>query len=197
MEIVYQDEMFTVKNSSNEFLESKINNFPDNLKKVDPFGGKIYHTTIEEFYAYRDKFNAVLNALKPESDEAFHITCLYYRPIESSTCSIDIRYKYSGEELGIMLLSNYKRKKDDAIKQIEDFISKNDELDYKQEEERNNLIYKYNLLQQYKDKMQSNVLIAQERFAKKLHEMFEFVKDLSFSEQIEYIEKHKNDDKRV
>jgi nicotinic acid phosphoribosyltransferase len=97
----------------------------------------------------------------------------------------------------MMLLSSYKNKKDDAIKQIEEFISKNDELNWKQEEERNNLIYKYNLLQQYKDKMQSNVLIAQERFAKKLHEMFEFVKDLSFSEQMEYIEKHKNDDKRV
>jgi len=185
MEIIYQDEMFTVTKPSMNYFESKINNFPDNLKKVDPFAGEIYHTTIEEFYAYRDKFNTVLNTLKPLTDEAFNITCLYYKPIESSTCSIDVRYKYSGEELAMMLLSSYKSKKDDAIKQIEEFISKNDELNYRQEEERNNLIYKYNLLQQYKDKMQSNVLIAQEKFA------------ISLDEALEYFKKHNNDNKRV
>ena len=185
MEIIYQDEMFTVTNPSRNYLESKINNYPDNLKKVDPFAGGIYHTTIEEFYAYRDKFNAVLNSLKPETDEAFHITCLYYKPIESSTCPIDVRYKYSGSDMAVMFLLGYKTRKDDAIKQIEEFISKNDELNYRQEEERNNLIYKYNLLQQYKDKMQSNVLIAQERFA------------TSLDEALEYFKKHNNDNKRV
>jgi hypothetical protein len=87
--------------------------------------------------------------------------------------------------MAVMLLLGYKTKKDEAIKQIEEFISKNDELNYKQEEERNNLIYKYNLLEQYKDKMQSNLLIAQDKFAKKL------------DETLEYFKKHHNDNKRV
>lgn len=185
MEIIYQDEMFTVTNPSMNYFESKINNYPDTLKKVDAFGSGIYHTTIEEFYAYRDRFNAILNSLKSETDEAFHITCLYHRPIESSTCPVDVRYKYTSDEMAVMLLLGYKTKKDEAIKQIEEFISKNDELNYKQEEERNNLIYKYNLLEQYKDKMQSNLLIAQEKFAKKLDDV------------LEYFKKHNNDNGTV
>lgn len=184
MEIIYQDEMFTVTKSG-EYFESEINNYPKNLKEINVFGSGIYHTTLEEFYAYRDKFNAILNTLKPETEEAFHITCLYHKPIESSTCPIDVRYKYSGEEMATMFLLGYKTQKDEAIKQIEKFIKKNDELNYKEEEERNKLIYKYNLLEVYKDNMQSNLLKAQNAFAAKL----DAVRD--------YIEKCKNENRPI
>lgn len=197
MEIIYQDEMFTVTKPSIEYFESKITNYPENLKKINLFGSGIYHKTMEEFYAYRDKFNIILNSFKSETDEAFYIACFYHIQIESSTCSIDIRYKYSGEELATMLLSSYKSKKDEAIKQIEEFITKNDELNWKQEEERDNLIYKYNLLDKYKDKMQYNWKIAQEKFAKKLDETLEYVKTLSFKEQMKHLKNQINDDKRV
>jgi hypothetical protein len=73
MEIIYQDEMFTVTNPSMNYLESKINNYPDNLKKVDPFAGEIYHTTIEEFYAYRDKFNAELIIYAENEEDSIKI----------------------------------------------------------------------------------------------------------------------------
>ena len=184
MEIIYQDEMFTVTKSG-EYFESEINNYPKNLKEINVFGSGMYHTTLEEFYAYRDKFNAILNTLKPETEEAFHITCLYYKPIESSTCPIDVRYKYSGEEMATMFLLGYKTQKDEAIKQIEKFIKRNDELNYKEEEERNKLIYKYNLLEEYKDKMQSNLLKAQNAFAAKL----DAVRD--------YLEKCKNENRPI
>lgn len=185
MEIIYQDEMFTVTKPSMEYFESKINNYPKNLKKVNVFGSGLYHSTIEEFYAYRDKFNIILNLFKSETDEAFHIACLYHKQIDSSTCSIDIRYKYSAEEIASMLLSSYKANKDIAIKQIEEFISKNSELNWKREEERDNLIYKYNLLEEYKDKMQYNWKIAQDRL------------EISIDKTLEYFKKHNNDNNRV
>lgn len=185
MEIIYQDEMFTVTKPSMNYFESKINSYPKILKEVNAFGGEIYHTTLEEFYAYRDKFNAVFNSLKPETEEAFHITCLYHKQIESSTCPIDVRYKYSGEEMATMFFLGYKTQKDDAIKQIDSFVANNDELNYKQEEERNKLIYKYNLLEEYKDKMQSNLLKAQKAF------------EGSLDEVLDWFKKHNNDNRPI
>lgn len=184
MEIISQDELFTVKKPTN-FIESKITNYPDILKKIDLFGGEIYHDTLEDFHSYRKRFEEFLIALKPITDEAFHITCLYYKVIEMSSSPFDIRNKHSAETLSKSLYASYMFKKTEAIKQIEEFIKNNDNLNYKEEEERDNLIYKYNLLEEYKDKMQSNLKIRQDKLAHSLDELLIILKKLD------------NDDTRV
>ncbi len=152
---IYKDEIFIVKQNGENFISS-IPNTPSCLRKLFLDNCEFYHSSMEEFEAYRDKFKAVLKYLEKETDEAFHITCLNHKSIEYSCFNLDIRFKETPEELGNLFLFGYRVRKADAIKKIDTFISNNDNLNYKEEEERDKLINKYNLVDIYKDKMTSN-----------------------------------------
>lgn len=153
-EPIYRDDIFIVKENGDFFISS-IPKYPPSLRKIELSNGEIYHSSMDEFNSYRDKFKAILKYLETETDEAFYITCLRYKVIEASCFELDIRFKDTPQELGNILLLAYRIRKEDAVKRIQSLIAKNNDLNYKEEEERDRLINQYNLVDVYKEFMTS------------------------------------------
>lgn len=170
VEPIYTDNIFIVKQSGSAFVSS-ILNFPLCLRKIFLSNGELYHSSMENFETYRDKFKEVLRCLEPETDDAFHVVCVYFQTIESASFSFDINNKMTPVELANLLLLNYRIKKEDAIKSIECLIANNEDLNYREEEERDQLIYRYGLVDKYKEFMVSNFTRMLDNMTKGLDEL--------------------------
>lgn len=154
IEPIYRDDLFIVKENGGFYISS-IPTFPPCLRRVHLSNGEVYHSSMEEFELYRDKFKAILKSLEGETEEFFHVVCLNFNVIEKTCCELDIRFNKTPDELANLLLLSYRVKKEDAIKQIDYFVGNNNDLNWREEEKRDELINRYNLVDQYKEHMTS------------------------------------------